>query len=151
MKMLLAGTALLALAYASPSYAQSASGCDETTMAKVTTDMDAMTDPAMKSNKDMAMKYMAAAKAAMEAKDTIACTTQITMAQKSMTMKCDDASMAAMKAEMDAMTDPAMKADKDEAMKSMEMASAAMNDKKMDECMGFMGQTMDTLSRSMNR
>jgi archaellum biogenesis ATPase FlaH len=151
MKKLLAGLALLALVYAGPSFAQSASGCDETTMAKITTDMDAMTDPAMKANKDMATKYMGAARAAMDAKDSIACTTQITMAQKSMTMKCDEASMTAMKTEMDAMTDPAMKANKDEAMKSMEMAATAMTDKKMDECIGFMGQAMDTLSRSMNR
>ena len=151
MKKLLASSALLALLYASPSYAQSASGCDETTMAKVTADMDAMTDPAMKANKDMAMKYMGAAKTAMDAKDTLGCTTQITMAQKSMAMKCDEASMTAMKTEMDAMTDPAMKADKDEAMKNMDMAATAMKDNKMDECMGFMGQTMETLSRSMNR
>jgi hypothetical protein len=60
-------------------------------------------------------------------------------------MKCDDASMAKMKADMDAMTDPAMKDKKDAAMKEMEMAMASMKDGKADECMTHMKGAMDAV------
>lgn len=56
------------------------------------------------------------------------------------TMKCDDASMMKMQTEMDAMTDPAMKEQKDMAMKHMEMAKASMKEGKMDDCTMHMGE-----------
>ena len=49
-------------------------------------------------------------------------------------MKCDDASMMMVQQEMDKMTDDAMKMQKEEAMKSMDMAKDAMKMNKTDEC-----------------
>jgi hypothetical protein len=49
-------------------------------------------------------------------------------------MKCDDDSMMKMQTEMNAMTDPAMKEQKEMAMKEMDMAKEAMKAKKMDDC-----------------
>ncbi|WP_442578207.1 hypothetical protein ACSBOB_22015 [Mesorhizobium sp. ASY16-5R] len=46
-------------------------------------------------------------------------------------MKCDDASMMKMQADMDAMKANAMKAN---AMKEMDMAKEAMKANKMDDC-----------------
>ena len=60
-------------------------------------------------------------------------------------MKCDDASMTKMQADMAAMTDPAMKDKKDAAMKEMEMAMASMKDGKMDDCMTHMKGAMDAV------
>ena len=146
---LLSGAALLALLYAAPANAQSAVMCDEATMTQMTTDMDAMGDPAMKANKDMAMKHMGMAKTAMTAKNNEDCSAQLNMAKMSMTMKCDDASMAMMTSEMDKMSDPAMKANKDEAMKHMDLAKTSMKDNKADECMGHMGEAMDAMHKKM--
>ena len=64
-------------------------------------------------------------------------------------MKCDDASMMKMKTDMDAMTDPAMKANKEMAMKQMGMAKMAMKDKKTDECMMNMGEAMNSMNKKM--
>jgi hypothetical protein len=60
-------------------------------------------------------------------------------------MKCDEASMTKMQADMDAMTDPAMKDKKDAGMKEMELAMAAMKDGKADECMARMQGAMDAV------
>ncbi|CAM5525246.1 hypothetical protein MAUB1S_08758 [Mycolicibacterium aubagnense] len=49
-------------------------------------------------------------------------------------MKCDEASMMKVQAEMDAMKDDSMKMQKDEAMKHVEMAKTAMKANKNDEC-----------------
>jgi hypothetical protein len=62
-------------------------------------------------------------------------------------MKCDDATMMKMQADMDAMTDPAMKDKKDMAMKSMEMAKTAMKDNKMDDCMTQMKAAMEAMKK----
>lgn len=146
---LFSSAAFLALLCSGSAYAQATVACDEATMTKMTTDMGAMNDPAMKANKDMAMKYMDAAKASMTAKNNEDCSAQLNMAQMSMTMKCDDASMAAMQTQMDAVTDPAMKANKDAAMKSMEMAKTSMKDNKTEECMTNMGAAMDAMHKKM--
>ena len=55
-------------------------------------------------------------------------------------MKCDDDSMMKMQTEMDAMTDPMMKDQKEMAMKEMDMAKMAMKDGKTDDCMMHMGE-----------
>lgn len=149
MMKLLSSAALLALLYAAPANAQATVTCDEATMTQMTTDMDAMADPAMKANKDMAMKYMGMAKTAMTAKNNEECAAQMNMAKMSMTMKCDDASMAMMTSEMDKMSDPAMKANKDEAMKHMDLAKTAMTGSKADECIGHMGDAMDAMHKKM--
>ena len=54
-----------------------------------------------------------------------------------------------MQTEMDAMTDPAMQANKDMAMKQMEMAKTAMKDNKTDECMMNMGEAMNSMNKKM--
>ncbi len=146
---LLSGAALLALLYAAPAHAQAAVTCDEATMTQMTTDMEGMSDPAMKANKDMAMKYMGMAKTAMTAKNNEDCSAQLNMAKMSMAMKCDDASMAMMTTEMDKMSDPAMKANKDEAMKHMDLAKTAMTGNKADECLGHMGEAMGAMHKKM--
>lgn len=146
MMKLLLSTAFLGLMFAAPASAQDAMKCDDASMAKMQTDMGAMADPAMKANKDMAMKHMEEAKTAMKANDMAGCTTHMGMAQMGMTMKCDDASMMKMQSDMDAMTDPAMK---DNAMKSMEMAKTAMKDNKVDECMSQMGAAMEAMYEKM--
>src|SRR5690349_20470038 len=53
-------------------------------------------------------------------------------------MKCDDDSMMKMQTEMDAMKDPAMKEQKEMAMKEMDMAKEAMKANKADDCMMYM-------------
>ena len=68
-------------------------------------------------------------------------------ATAAMHMICDDASMMKMQAEMDAMSDPAMTANKAMAMKQMEMAKTAMKGKKMDDCSMHMG--MASMSMTM--
>ena len=62
-------------------------------------------------------------------------------------MKCDDASMMKMQADMDAMTDPAMKDAKEMAMKEMDMAKMAMKDNKMDDCMMHMENAMKGMKK----
>ena len=42
--------------------------CDDASLTKMQTAMDAMNDPAMKMNKEMAMKHLNAAKALMKGK-----------------------------------------------------------------------------------
>ena len=149
MMKLLICTAAIGLFFAAPANAMAPMKCDDASMMKMKTDMDAMTDPAMKGNKDMAMKHMDMASAAMKDNKMDDCSMQMGMASMSMTMKCDDASMAMMQTEMDAMTDPAMKANKDMAMKSMDMAKASMKDSKADECMSHMGDAMGAMQKKM--
>jgi hypothetical protein len=129
-----------------PANAMGPMTCDEATMTKMQSDMDAMSDPAMKMNKDMAMKQMDMAKMSMKDKKMEDCSAQLGMASMSMTMKCDDASMAMMKTEMDAMKDPAMK---NSAMKNLELAGASMKDNKNEECMMHMGAAMDAMHKKM--
>lgn len=149
MMKLLLGAAVIGLAMASPAKAMDAMKCDDASMTKMQTDMDAMADPAMKANKDMAMKHMETAKAAMKDNKMEDCSAQMGMAQMSMTMKCDDASMMKMQTDMDAMTDPAMKANKDMAMEHMNLAKASMKDSKTDDCMMHMGEAMGAMHKKM--
>jgi len=133
MKILLS-TAVIGLFLTAPANAMDAMKCDDASMMKMKTDMDAMTDPAMKAMKDKKMED---------------CSMQMGMASMSMTMKCDDASMTMMQTEMDAMADPAMKTNKDMAMKHMDLAKASMKDSKTDDCMMHMGEAMDAMHKKM--
>ena len=140
MKSLYCAAALsfvMASGLAVPASAMDPMMCDEATMTKMQSQMDALTDPAMKMNKDMAMKEM----------DD--CSKHLGMANMGMMMKCDDATMTMMQTEMDAMTDPAMKTNKDMAMKQMDMAKTAMKDNKTDECMMNMGEAMNSMNKKM--
>jgi hypothetical protein len=146
---LLSSAAVFLTVMTASAYAQDTMACDEATMAKMTTDMGSMSDPAMKASKDMAMKHMGMAQTAMTAKNAEDCSAQLNMAKMSMTMKCDEASMAMMQTEMDAMADPAMKPNKDEAMKHMDLAKTSMADSKADECVGHMGEAMSAMHKKM--
>ena len=149
MKTLILASALAGLLFSTQAYAMDPMKCDDTTMSKMSTDLSAMSDPAVKINKDLAMKQMDMAKTSMQAKKMDDCSAQLGMAQMSMTMKCDDATMAMMQTKMDAVTDPAMKANKDAAMKNMESAKTSMKDKKTDECLTHMGEAMDSMQKKM--
>ena len=59
-------------------------------------------------------------------------------------MKCDDATMMKMQADMDAMGD-SMKMQKDEAMKEMDMAKEAMKADKTDDCVTHMDNAMKAM------
>lgn len=146
MKAIFLTTGLFVLCMFGPAQAIGPMACDDTTMAKMQTEMDAMTDPAMKMNKDMAMKQMDMAKMSMKGSKMEDCSMQLQLVGMSMKMKCDDASMAMMKTEMDAMKDPAMK---DSAMKHMDMATASMKANKADDCMMHMGEAMDAMQKKM--
>ncbi|WP_246691239.1 MULTISPECIES: hypothetical protein [unclassified Mesorhizobium] len=60
-------------------------------------------------------------------------------------MKCDDASMMKLQADMDAMTGDAMK--KDAAMKEMDMAKEAMKANKADDCVMHMDMAMKAMKK----
>ena len=149
MTKLLLTAALATLFLSAPANAAMHMKCDDASMMKMQTDMDAMNDPAMTANKNMAMKQMGMAKTAMKDNKMDDCSMHMGMANMSMTMKCDDASMLKMQTEMDAMTDPAMKAQKDMAMKHMGMAKTSLNGSKPDECMKHMGEAIDALNKKM--
>ena len=149
MMKLLLSAAVYGLFLATPANALEAMKCDDASMMQMQTDMDAMSDPAMKANKDMAMKQMGMAKTAMKDNKMDDCSMHMGMASMSMTMKCDDASMIKVQTEMDAMADPAMKANKDMAMKHMDLAKVSMKDSKPDECMMHMGEAMDAINTKM--
>ena len=149
MTKLLLSAALAALFLSAPANAAMHMKCDDASMMKMQTDMDAMKDPAMKANMEMAMKQMGMAKTAMKDNKMADCSMHMGMADMSMTMKCDDASMMKMQTEMDAMADPAMKPNKDMAMKHMGMAKTSMKDSKPDECMMHMGNAMGALNKKM--
>ena len=146
MKPLLLTSALFAMCMFGPAHAMGPMACDEATLTKMQSDMDAMTDPAMKMNKDMAMKQMDMAKMSMQDKKMDDCSAQLGMASMSMTMKCDDASMTMMKTEMDAMKDAAMK---DAAMKHMDLATASKKENRTDECMTHLGEAMGAMHKKM--
>ena len=149
MTKLLLSAALAALFLSAPANAAMHMKCDDASMTKMQTDMDAMKDPAMKANMDMAMKQMGMAKTAMKDNKMDDCSMHMGMAHMSMMMKCDDASMMKMQTEMDAMADPAMKPNKEMAMKHMGMAKTSMKDSKPDECMKHMGNAIDALNKKM--
>ena len=78
--------ACLASALALPVYAQDAmmAKCDDASMMKMQTDVDAMTGPMMKEKKEMASKEMMMAKDAMKAKKMDDCKMHMDNAMKSM-------------------------------------------------------------------
>jgi hypothetical protein len=129
MTKILLSAALAALFLSAPAHAAMHMKCDDASMMKMQTDMDAMKDPAMKANMEMAMKQMGMAKTAMKDNKMDDCSMHMGMADMSMTMKCDDASMMMMQKEMDAMADPAMKPNKEMAMIHMGEAMDALNKK----------------------
>jgi hypothetical protein len=149
MTKLFCTSALAIILLSAPANAAMHMKCDDASMMKMQTDMDAMTDPAMKMNKDMAIKQMGMARAAMKNSKMDDCSMHMGMADMSMTMKCDDASMMKMQTEMDAMADPAMKPNKDMAMKHMGLAKTSMKDSKPEECMMHMGEAIDALNKKM--
>jgi hypothetical protein len=84
-RILIAGVLGLGLTtYAS---AQEMMKCDDASMMKMQTEMDAMTDPTMAQQKDMAMKEMEMAKEAMAANKTDECTMHMENASKEMMKK----------------------------------------------------------------
>jgi hypothetical protein len=149
MTKLLLSAALAALFLSAPANAAMHMKCDDASMTKMQTDMDAMKDPAMKANMEMAMKQMGMAKTAMKDKKMGDCSMHMGMADMSMKMKCDDDSMMIMQKEIDAMVDPAKKPNKDMAMKHMGLAKTSMKDSKPDECMMHMGEAMDAMNEKM--
>jgi hypothetical protein len=84
LKSALVATAL-AVAFIQPAFAQdSMMKCDDASMMKLQTEMDAMTDPAMMEKKEMAMKEMDMAKEAMKANKTDDCKMHMEGAMKEM-------------------------------------------------------------------
>ena len=77
--------AAFAIALIQPAFAQDAMmKCDDASMMKIQTEMDAMTGAAMKKKKEMAMKEMDMAKDAMKAKKTDDCMMHMEGAMKAM-------------------------------------------------------------------
>ncbi len=77
--------ALFAAAFTiAPAYAQEMMKCDDASMMKMQSEMDAMSDPAMKDKKDMAMKEMDMAKMAMKDGKMEDCTMHMGEASKQM-------------------------------------------------------------------
>jgi len=149
MTKLLLSAAVFGIFLAAPANAMEAMKCDDASMMKMQTEMDAMSDPAMKANKDMAMKHMEMASAAMKDNRMDDCSMQMGMASISMTLRCDEASMKMMQTETDTLTDPAMKPNTDMAMKHMDLAKASMMHNKPHECMMHMGEAMDAINKKM--
>jgi hypothetical protein len=83
MKTILAAAALSAIAFA-PAFAADMMKCDNASMMKMKTQMDAMSDPAMKK---MAMQEMDMAKKSMAAKKMKECSMHMEKASKDMMMK----------------------------------------------------------------
>ena len=78
----IAGFALIA-----PAHADEMMKCDDASMMKMQNEMDAMTDPAMKEHKEMAMKEMDMAKMAMKDGKMEDCTMHMGEAGKQMMTK----------------------------------------------------------------
>ena len=77
--------AAFAIAFIHPAFAEDAMmKCDDASMMKMQTEMDAMTGAAMKKKKEMAMKEMDMAKKAMKAKKTDDCMMHMEGAMKAM-------------------------------------------------------------------
>ena len=139
MLKLLACAGLLTLGLAVPTMSMEMPKCDTPTMQKMTTDMGAMTDPAMKDRMAMATKHMDMAMEAMKANKMDECSQHLNTAMMVGMAKCDADSLSQMQSGVEAMKDAAMK---DSAMKEMDMAKTAMKDSKMDECKAHMGEVM---------
>ena len=84
---MLATATLFTLTIAFPAFAQDMMKCDDESMMKMQTEMDAMADPMMKDQKDMAMKEMEMAKTAMGAGKTDDCVMHLDKAKKEMMKK----------------------------------------------------------------
>jgi hypothetical protein len=76
--------AAFAIAFIQPAFAMDAVKCDDASMMKMQTEMDAMTGAAMKKKKEMAMKEMDMAKKAMKEKKTDDCMMHMEGAMKAM-------------------------------------------------------------------
>jgi 16S rRNA G966 N2-methylase RsmD len=77
--------AAFAIAFIQPAFAEDAMmKCDDASMMKMQTEMDAMTGAAMKKKKEMAMKEMDMAKKAMKEKKTDDCMMHMEGAMKAM-------------------------------------------------------------------
>ncbi len=83
----LATATLLTLALGTSAYAMDPMKCDDDSMMKMQTEMDAMADPMMKDQKEMAMKDMDMAKTAMGAGKTDECVMHMDNAMKEMMKK----------------------------------------------------------------
>ena len=80
--------AAFAIAFIQPAFAQDTMmKCDDASMMKVQTEMDAMTDTSMKEKKEMAMKEMDMAKEAMKANKADDCMMHMENAAKEMKKK----------------------------------------------------------------
>ncbi len=71
--------------------------------------------------------------------------TSATLAQD---VKCDEASMAKITADMDAMVDPAVNDKKEQAKMEMEKAKEAMSAKKTEECLTHLQNAMNAMKKS---
>jgi hypothetical protein len=87
MKKLMIAAACAGFACIAPAHADDMMKCDDASMMKMQTEMDAMTDPAMKDHKEMAMKEVDMAKMAMKDGKTDDCSMHLTEASKQMKMK----------------------------------------------------------------
>lgn len=87
MKKYMIAFVCLGFTYALPAEADDMMKCDDASMMKMQTEMDAMSDPAMKEHKDMAMKHMEMAKASMKEGKMDDCTMHMTEASKEMMKK----------------------------------------------------------------
>lgn len=76
--------AILAIALSAPSYADDMAKCDDASMMAMHSEMDAMTDPAMKEHKEMAMKEMEMAKTSMDEGKMDDCASHMDAAKKEM-------------------------------------------------------------------
>ena len=63
-------------------------------------------------------------------------------------MKCDQSSMMKIDSEIGAMKDSNMKAEKDMAMKHMDMAKESMKANKMEDCKMHMDQAMKAMKKT---
>ena len=79
--------AILAVSLTVPAYADDMAKCDDASMMAMHSEMDAMTDPAMKEHKEMAMKEMEMAQASMKDGKMDDCATHIDAAKKEMMAK----------------------------------------------------------------
>ncbi len=64
------------------------------------------------------------------------------------TMKCDEATLAKMTADMDAMVDPAVNDKKEQAKMEMEKAKEALAAQKTDECLTHLQNAMNAMKKS---
>ncbi len=79
--------AVLAVALTIPAYADDMAKCDDASMMAMHSEMDAMTDPAMKEHKEMAMNEMEMAKTSMNEGKMDDCAAHMDAAKKEMMAK----------------------------------------------------------------